>query len=104
MLINWTKQDDGTFAADQGGFVLARTPGRRWRLSRDGQQVGGDGTQAANWTMTAGTDTAGAVTGAPTAADSGDAVAFTTDPTGAGAGLGYFSTVSIVKTSDLSVL
>ena len=65
----------------------------------------GDGTQAASWTMTAGTDTAGAASGAPTAADTGagTTVAFTTVPGGAGAGLGYYSTVSIAKVVDLSV-
>lgn len=65
---------------------------------------GTDGTAAASWTMTAGTDTAGAATGAPTAAAAGAAVAFTTDPTGAGVGLGYFSTVSIAKAANLAVL
>lgn len=65
-----------------------------------------DSTAAASWTMTAGTDTAGAATGAPSAADVGPvgdkAVAFTTSPTGAGTGLGYTSTVSIAKAMDLS--
>lgn len=63
-----------------------------------------DGTDAATWTMTAGMDTNGAATGAPSAADTGAAVAFTTDPTGAGAGLGYFSTVSVAAARDLSTL
>jgi hypothetical protein len=66
--------------------------------------VGGDGTAAASWTMTAGTDTAGAASGAPSAADNGDSVDFTTAPGGAGAGLSYFSVVSIAKASDLTTL
>lgn len=65
-----------------------------------------DSTQAANWTMTAGKDTSGASAGAPTAADTGPvgdkSVAFTTSPTGAGSGLGYYSVVSIAKSMDLS--
>lgn len=61
-----------------------------------------DGTNAAAWTMTAGTDTAGAAAGAPTAADTADDVQFTTDPTGAGAGLGYFSTVSVAISKNLN--
>lgn len=65
-----------------------------------------DGTNAAAWTLTAGADTNGTATGVPTAADVGPvgdkAVAFSTVPTGAGAGLGYSSSVSIAKSMDLS--
>lgn len=63
-----------------------------------------DTSAAASWTLTAGTDTAGTGTGAPTATDVGNAVAFTTDPTGAAAGLGYYSTVSIARTVNAAVL
>ncbi len=63
-----------------------------------------DGSQASAWTRTAGTDTAGAATGVPTAADTGGAVVFTTNPTGAGAGLGYYSTVGIARSVDLTKL
>jgi hypothetical protein len=61
---------------------------------------------AANWTMTAGTDRAGAATGAPAAADVMGAgnllVQVTTNPAGAGAGLGYYSVISIARNLDLS--
>lgn len=66
-----------------------------------------DSTQAASWTLTAGTDTAGTGSGAPTAADGGGGAAvvdFTMVPGGAGAGLSYFSILSIAKVIDLSTL
>lgn len=64
----------------------------------------GDTSAASHWTRTAGTDTAGTPTGVPTAADTGDAVVFTTNPAGAGAGLGYYSTVGIARSVDLTKL
>lgn len=65
----------------------------------------GDGTQAASWTLTAGTDEAGNATAAPTATDTGagTTVAFTTNPAGAAANTGYYSVASIAKAVDGSV-
>lgn len=68
----------------------------------------GGASAAANWTMTAGQDRSDppVATGAPVATDTlgaGDLlVTVTTDPTGAAAGQGYDSIISIARTLDLT--